>query len=1011
MRFIRSKNGDYSDLPRIPEESIRQPLTGNSVPQNAVNSVPATSEQVYAQMGQQIGYLNMWANNGYTMDSYHFAYEVETEEGAFVLFYGENVVKYIERTVTKKEQNNLKGGLSHTSKIKDKPIEICDAVFFKYGEKFMREDKPGKHYFNVYTSDDNTNDLSMVTKVIEKGDLNSPQCSLIFKPEIVIADQEKRCSAFFRAEIYRVSKRSTEIMLPTHPGWHFDEKYGFVFLDRMRYKELPETELPPFLCKRIVGTTNNSVSSLYNNLKPMIGQCLQKKLLWSARLISPLLMPLWRHGVAVRTIIAAIIDTTDQMSTSAAILKTGDFANFDSLSLYSSTAEIDKEIGGARDGVATFIGPLTAAESKYNAAKVNYIRDAAVGANGADKTARALISLVGRFIPADLPPEFVLPIDCKRMATDADDNKLRNFVLEFDAAYISYIENHFDVVESWISSAAERYKAEPAPGIEKNKEGLYIALNALQSMMKGCFGIELFAEDEFNEVTNLFKESAAEIIAPNYTVRDQFITATIEMIMEGVFSFIDISSAHKRYSDDGSTLILDRKKGFLNFTMKALDKIAERIPSVKDGAELASILKACNTIKCTDNGARQITTPEGRFGFYSVYLSELGDDILPIIRYIDNIEFFMLPEEVPENFIPLVWFRGRCAGIVLDGKGLPNPHINICGLSGMGKNRGAYRNGECFLRLRSKFVFINIKGPITEDSLKDMGCPADKYDLFDLKTEGLPFDIFNVSDFIGKNAKVSYILNIICAAVNGLTDNQLNELSDYVNSMVDDDTQSFSLLELFEKFPNGRIIALQKKLTPLFNMMSAYTPKDINYKYSSCREFIDDCGRITVLSIVQSNITALRCTVYVLLQSIFEHQILDSHTRLVLYADEMQKYTSDSPFQQWFAEGRQYNIIAAGMTQEYRSRDNETRNFTSNAGIELFYPPTPVSANNVFKALNKGFSIEELCSGNLGDIIGKGFFWSSVEKRHKSAILCGKNDDDNFSKLKIRPKGYYGNVL
>lgn len=1011
MRFIRSKNGDYSDLPRIPEESIRQPLTGNSVPQNAVNSVPATSEQVYAQMGQQIGYLDMWANNGYTMDSYHFAYEVETEEGAFVLFYGENGVKYIERTVTKREQNNLKGGLSHTSKIKDKPIEICDAVFFKYGEKFMREDKPGKHYFYVYTSDDNTNDLSMVTKVIEKGDLNSPQCSLIFKPEIVRSGQEKLCSAFFRAEIYRVSKRSTEIMVPTHPGWHFDEKYGFVFLDRMRYKELPETELPPFLCKRIVGTTNNSVSSVYNNLKPMIGQCLQKKLLWSARLISPLLMQLWKHGVVVRTIIAAIIDTTDQMSTSAAILKTGDFANFDSLSLYSSTAEIDKEIGGARDGVATFIGPLTAAESKYNAAKVNYIRDATIGANGADKTARALISMIGRFIPADLTPEFVLNIDCRGMANDTDDKKLRNFVLEFDAAYISYIENHFDVVEGGISSAVEQYKAEPAPEIGNNKEGLYIALNALRKLMSGCFNIELFSEDEFKRVTNLFKESATEIIAPDYTVRNQFINVTYNLLCNGKFIIMELKDAHKKYPGEGKFLILDRKKGFLNFPKETLDMIAQMIPTVKDGDELGAILKACKSIYCTDNGARQITISGRRLAFYSIYLSELGDDILPIIRYIDKSEFFMLPEEVPENFIPLVWFRGRCAGIVLDGKGLPNPHINICGMSGMGKNRGAYRNGECFLRLRSKFIFINIKGPITEDSLNDMGCSTDKYDLFDLKTEGLPFDIFNVSGFKGKNAKVSYILNIICAAVNDLNDNQLNELSDYVNSMVDDDMQSFSLLELFENFPKNRTIALQKKLTPLFNMMSAYTPKDENYKYSSCREFIDDSGRITILSIVQSNITALRCTVYALLQSLFEHQILDSHTRLVLYADEMQKYTSDSPFQQWFAEGRQFNIIAAGMTQEYRSKDNETRNFTSNAAMELFYPPTTVSADKVFKALNKEFSIEELCSGNLGDIIGKGFFWSSVEKRHKPAILCGKNDDEDFSKLRIRPKGYYGNVL
>ncbi len=1011
MRFIRSKNGEYSHLSGILEESIRQPLTGSCASQNAVISTPSTSEQVYAQMGQQIGYIDIWANNGYTMDTYHFVYEIETEEGTFALFYGEKVVKYIERRVTKREQNNLRGGLAHTSKIKDKPIEICDPIFFKYGERFMREDKPGKHYFNVSTTDEITNDLSMEAKVIEIGDLNSPRCSLIFKPEIVRSGQEKRCSAFFRAEIYRVSKFSTEIMIPSRPGWYNDEVFGWVFLERSRYKYLDNTNLPPAMWRRLVGRTDRTINEVFNELQPMIGQCLQKKVLWSIRLISPLLMPLWRHGVAVRTIIAAIIDNTNQMSASAAILKTGDFANFDTLSLYSSTSEIGKEIGGARDGVATFIGPLTATESKLNAAKVNYIRDSAIGANGTDKNARDIIAIIGRFIPIDLPLEFVLNIDCKGIDNDTDVYKLRNFVLEFDAAYISYIENHFDVVEGWISSAVEQYKAEPAPEIGNNKEGLYIALNALRKLMSSCFNIELFSEDEFKRVTNLFKESAAEIISPDYIVRDHFLDVTYNLLCNRKFIIMELKDAHKKYPGEGKFLILDRKKGFLNFPKEALDIIAQMIPTVKDGDELGAILKACNSIYCTDNGARQITISGRRPEFYSVYLSEFGDDILQIIRYIDNIEFFMLPEEVPENFIPLVWFRGRCAGIVLDGKGLPNPHINICGMSGMGKNRGAYRNGECFLRLRSKFIFINIKGPITEDSLNDTGCSTGKYDLFDLKTEGLPFDIFNVSGFKGKNAKVSYILNIICAAVNDLTDNQLNELSDYVNSMVGDDTQSFSLLELFEKFPKNRAIALQKKLTPLFNMMSAYTPKDINYKYSSCREFIDDCGRITVLSIVQSNITALRCTVYVLLQSVFEHQILDSHTRLVLYADEMQKYTSDSPFQQWFAEGRQYNIIAAGMTQEYRSRDNETRNFTSNAGIELFYPPTPVSANNVFKALNKGFSIEELCSGNLGDIIGKGFFWSSVEKRHKSAILCGKNDDDNFSKLKIRPKGYYGNVL
>ena len=944
-------------------------------------------------------------NNGFSTDTYKIEYDRKTKRGFFIRYSGDPKWYYIERERTIRDHNNLHGGIAHTGKLKEKGVAVCGDILFSHVRKFKSEDRPGKHYYDVCFAL-NMTDFHHV--VVEKKQLSHSKLCDTICSEVVYVGQESLCSSFFKDEILRLSEKNIEIMIPSRPGFYKDERYGWVFLERGRYEKLNDNDLPPAMCKRRIVRTTRTVNEVFKELQPIIGHCLQKKLLWSVRLISPLLMPLGMNGVAVRTIIAAIIDTTNQISTSAAILKTGDFEDYNVLSLQSSQAEIEKEISGARDGVAAFIGPLTAAESKYNAAKVNYIRNAAINANGADKTARALISLVGRFIPSDLPPEFVLTIDCKEMANDADVNKLRNGVLKFDAAYISYIENHFDAVEGLISSAAEQYKAEPVPGIEANNEALYIALTILRKLMSDCFEIELFSEEEFQYVTNLFQKSATEIVAPDYSVKDKFVTATIEMITEKSFSFMDISSAHKSYSGNGNTLILDRKNGFLNFTMNALDKIAERIPTVKNGAELAGILKACGTIKCTDNGARQITTPKGRSVFYSVYLSELGDDILRIIKYIDNIEFFMLPEEVPENFIPLVWFRGRCAGIVLDGKGLPNPHINICGLSGMGKNRGAYRNGECFLRLRSKFIFINIKGPITEDSLKDMGCPADKYDLFDLKTEGLPFNIFNVSDFIGKNAKVSYILNIICAAVNNLTDNQLNELSDYVNSIVDDDTQSFSLLELFEKFPKSRTIALQKKLTPLFNMMSAYTPKGEKYKYPSCREFIDDRSRITVLSIVQSNVTALRCTVYALLQSIFEHQILDSHTRVVLYADEMQKYTSDSPFQQWFAEGRQFNIVAAGITQEYRSKDNETRNFTSSAAIELFYPPTTVSADKVFKELDKEFSIEELCSGNLGDIFVKGFFWSAVEKRHKAAILCGKNDDEKFFELKSYPVNYYG---
>lgn len=1007
-----SRNAEFKEASDTLNPEERAFFTGE--PQPALSATP--TQQVYdplLYLNQLMRQVDSTLNTSWNPDSYKIVYERETENGFYLYRPDLQAWVYYERKQTVRDQNNLHGGIAHTGKIKDKGIEVCDTIFFLSARKFKREDKPGKHFYDVaYTLEAiGAETPEILHVVIEYNDLSRSDLSDQINASVVSPGKSKICSLFFRSEILRLADNNIEITIPVSPGWYCDEGYGWVYLHRGIYDTFEDHQLPPAMRRRRIDPTEHTVNMEFSEIKKIIDADDSLSILFAISCIAPFQSLLKCQGISVNQIIVPVITATAQAQIVAALFKSNDDLQLQMSSLDKGCSMVEKEVTAARDGCAVIQGPMTAAEAKINGKAARLIRDSATGANGTKDSSRCMITLPCRFVPDAISQDCIFKIDCSGIPVNTDIMQLRSKILGFHSALISYIESNYDKVEGIVRERVNKHRGKRFKNIPFEKDNLYLMQIVAEIVMNKCFNIYLFNKTTFESFTRLFTEEASPELSPNYVVRDKFITVTIEMIMDGFFSFIDISFAHKNYSDDGRTLILDRKKCFLNFTMKALDKIAKRIPTVKDGPELARILKACVTIKCTDNGARQITTPQGRTGFYSVYLSEFGDDILPIIRYIDNIEFFMLPEEVPENFIPLVWFGGRCAGIVLDGIGLPNPHINICGMSGMGKNRGAYRNGECFLRLRSKFIFINIKGPITEDSLNDMGCSTDKYDLFDLKTEGLPFDIFNVSGFKGKNAKVSYILNIICAAVNDLTDNQLNELSDYVNSMVGDDTQSFSLLELFEKFPKNRAIALQKKLTPLFNMMSAYTPKDENYKYSSCREFIDDCGRITVLSIVQSNITALRCTVYALLQSIFEHQILDSHTRLVLYADEMQKYTSDSPFQQWFAEGRQYNIIAAGMTQEYRSRDNETLNFTSSASIEIFYPPATASADKVFKALNKEFSIEELCSGNLGDIIGKGFFWSSVEKRHKSAILCGKNDDDNFSKLKIRPKGYYGNVL
>lgn len=99
-------------------------------------------------MGYHILYNDYVKNNNYGGDEHYYVYQVETNDGFFVLKYGEEVVKYIKRTIIKKEQNNLKGGLTHTSKIMDKPVEICDAIVFKKCYKYQREDKPFGYFWS-----------------------------------------------------------------------------------------------------------------------------------------------------------------------------------------------------------------------------------------------------------------------------------------------------------------------------------------------------------------------------------------------------------------------------------------------------------------------------------------------------------------------------------------------------------------------------------------------------------------------------------------------------------------------------------------------------------------------------------------------------------------------------------------------------------------------------------------------------------------------------------------------
>ena len=926
-------------------------------------------------------------------------YQTENEKSYYVYNSEELVWKVVSRKVFEKFKSDMHGNMNEKIYCKENGTPICNPIWIVNTKKFQREDKSGKHFYNIsfITNESATNSLNTWV-VIEQSELHNRFLYNKIKEGIAKTGKEELCSDFFRSEICRLATKNIEIVIPSCAGWYYDSRYGYVFLSRYSYKEINDENIPPLMKRRFVGETEREINDCLKDISPFLINW-QMECLFGFRIVSLLLFLFKKYDLESKQILVPLVSIDQQCDVIKTILKTNDFTNMNASSLSSYIGDITNEIRSSNDGIAVLLGPQTAAESKLNQKQSILLRNQVLHANGVDSTTRLLIALVSKYMPQHIAPEYLFPIDCKEIPIFENSKKIRNVILEFEAAFVKYLGENIEKVEKIIKTVIEKYKESPDIEISSECKNIYIMFLALKSIMNDCFGFEIFNREVFLKIRELFLERQNAIISPDETVKDEFLEVFSRMVQDGNFRFMDKNKANKNFVEETNTIIWDSKKELLSFEMCSFDKIASLMNSVKDGSELSSALKLCGVLACTDNGGRQITIPSKdesnlRKAFYSVRLSALNEDIVKYIKNCGGDEFFLCPENVPENFVPIIWNNGKCAGIVLDGEGLSNLHCNISGNSGTGKNRGAFRTAECFNSLRCNVIFIDVKGACSESQLIEHNCNRDKYLLLDLKNDGLPFDIFDLSSYTDKSSKINYVMNVIMAAVPTLTENRRDELANYVGEIINENTKVFSLDDLFDQFPSNRKTALEKKLTSLRNLLHLYTPKNNEYMFSSCEEFLKDYEKIKVISLVQANETTLKCVVYSLMQALYEHQVLDCGIPLMLYADEMQRYDEKSPFKSWVSEGRQYKVGVTGLTQEYLSPDNKVKKLMSNAGVFVYYAPAgDASGKKVFEALSKRYSLEELQSMEVGSCIIKGFLWSKTERKHKFAILKGKNDN------------------
>lgn len=550
-------------------------IAKQSVPVQSMNYPYSYKDSTYLQMGNAMRQMDYYANNNWNPDSYKLEYHFETEKTHYYLCFEEQTVIAITRKNLKKERNNLRGGISHTQIIKDKGISICRPIWFTRVEKFQREDKPGKHYFNVSFCTRGKYDLINGNVVIEKQDISKTLFCHQVKSEVVFQGQETLCNEYFRSEILQLANENIEVMITSYPGWYFDEKFGWIFLSRCLYKNLKNEELPAGMNRRSVDVTDRSVNTVLEETESFIRSCWQLKLFFGVRAVSSLLFLFEKYKIEPQQIIAAIVSDQTQNRIITTILKTNDFVNTNTISLNLKESDIEKELKASNDGIAVIQGPLTAVESTDNKKQSFLLRDVITHANGSEDKTRYFIALVSRYLPQHIPVEFMLPVDCTDISKDIDLRKLRSLVLEFDAAFIEYIRKNINKVECIIKSAVEGYRTTSDAALSSERENIYIMLIAVGRLIKDCFNFELFDKEAFTCIKELFSKEYLAETDPDEIVRNEFISVTSSKIYEGMFSFMERNIANKNFRSGTDTLIVDKKKGFLSFEMSSLNKIAE----------------------------------------------------------------------------------------------------------------------------------------------------------------------------------------------------------------------------------------------------------------------------------------------------------------------------------------------------------------------------------------------------------------------------------------------------
>ena len=794
---------------------------------------------------------------------------------------------------------------------------------------------------------------------------------------------------------------SKVLCIPSQGGWQTSDDsktlyYKGTSFDNSDYSLF----ISPALRKTRIKDTSRSPETVKDEYIKIMNYSNSSIILIMLRTLSYFLKIFESFGVSCNQAVIIEAHSDEEAAYAISLLKTFDRPSINSISL-SDPKSVREALEDTNDGVVVIRDASYVDNANKNKTAIAVIQDDLSNATGNNIRKRHIITIISQYVDDNINSEYSFNVSMDNIPSDISSRALQELSEEFDSLLIRYMSENYGCVKEQVKSYLEEIGGKDE-FVSLNSFNMYRMLAISIFITLTFFKIKYNKEKFLAFVKNYILSSSKLNFDYSQNIVDEFADVLNQKIEDGTLQVISYDSNTEFQTNSNNILY---KSGIISFEpetiencilpdMKKIKKINILIDLIKDSGYLYATNKNRHPIDLYDTDGKPL-----RIKAYSFHDTLLNKANRMRLANIDVVDFLIDSNEKQDDFLPLAHsYNNENIGKTVHMDDEENNHIYVTGQSGYGKTYCLSQLALRYTILGHRLVIFDSSNSFTKKALcKNLGSMiVDEYFSFiDLDTDGVPVDLFNISEYDTLPRRKNALFGILAASTAKLHTQQVSTLKSVISNVL--------------KSSNADIISpddIQLELEILVEEKNKYAPAILS-RFESIIEDINSIGMSdkTWDYLFENNKPAIVITmssgccdnqyqlIDMLLASLYNYQCLHPDCQLDIIIDELQNQnlSENGPILKIMKEGRKNHIAFTGATQSFHVKGDKVGDVMTYAATQIFLKPTDESEDNVAKVLNYDKKKRKFFSQmERGDCIIRGNCYNKAKDMNCPVVIKGR---------------------